>query len=126
DSKVNSISQRSSGRSEAIQIRRIDDFCEERSIGKIDFMKIDTEGYELSVLEGADSMLRAQRIDILHIEAAPYKTDQYFVPYADLMDRMRQYDYDLFGIYEQQPHWNGDKGILFFNPVFIRPGLAKS
>ncbi|HEY0793060.1 MAG TPA: FkbM family methyltransferase, partial [Chthoniobacterales bacterium] len=38
---------------ETIQINTTAAFCTENGIDRIDFMKIDTEGYELEVLEGA-------------------------------------------------------------------------
>jgi len=32
---------------------RIDDFCKKNWIRKIDFLRLDTEGYELNILKGA-------------------------------------------------------------------------
>jgi FkbM family methyltransferase len=51
-----------------IFISTLDAFCEEHKIGKIDFLKIDTEGHELSVLKGAVSMLSKGSIDIIQFE----------------------------------------------------------
>jgi FkbM family methyltransferase len=44
----------------------IDDVCRSRGIEAIDFMKIDVEGHELSVLKGAGEML--SRISIIQFE----------------------------------------------------------
>lgn len=41
--------------SEGVLIRRFDSYIKEHDIDHIDFMKIDTEGYELNVLRGAGS-----------------------------------------------------------------------
>lgn len=38
---------------ESIPSVTLDDFCQERGLSKIDLMKIDTDGYELTVLRGA-------------------------------------------------------------------------
>ena len=40
-------------RSERVHLRRLDDFCRKREIDHIDFLKLDVEGHELKVLEGA-------------------------------------------------------------------------
>jgi FkbM family methyltransferase len=37
----------------------LDDFISERSIGRLDFLKIDTDGHELEVLKGASGTLRS-------------------------------------------------------------------
>ena len=47
-----------------VQIRTIDAFALEHKIDAIDFLKIDTEGYELNVLNGAERMLREKKIKL--------------------------------------------------------------
>jgi FkbM family methyltransferase len=42
-----------------ILVTRLDDYCRERSIRRIDFLKIDTEGYELEVLRGGRDMVQS-------------------------------------------------------------------
>lgn len=51
-----------------IQMTALDEFCLENSIAHIDFLKIDTEGYELEVLRGAKKMLDERQIDIIQFE----------------------------------------------------------
>jgi FkbM family methyltransferase len=46
----------------------LDDFCRERAIDYIDFIKIDTEGNELNVLLGAQHLLSEGRISSLQFE----------------------------------------------------------
>lgn len=45
-----------------IPITTIDSFCREKEIEKIDFLKIDVEGFELEVLKGAESMIKEGKI----------------------------------------------------------------
>jgi FkbM family methyltransferase len=51
-----------------VAVTTIDDFCREQSISGIDLLKIDTEGYELHVLKGAEGALKARRIKAVQFE----------------------------------------------------------
>lgn len=53
---------------ETIQIKTIDDFCASNDIDRIHFLKIDVEGHEKKVLEGAKNMLAANKIDFIQFE----------------------------------------------------------
>jgi len=57
--------------SEQIEVRTIDDFCEDEKIQRIDFLKMDVEGHELSVLRGAKNMLDAGAISLIQFEFGP-------------------------------------------------------
>ena len=41
-----------------ISLRRLDDYCQEQKIEQIDFLKIDTEGYEYPILIGGSNILK--------------------------------------------------------------------
>ena len=53
---------------EAVKICRIDDFCKKNKIRKIDFLKLDTEGYELNILKGAKKMIENNAIKFIQFE----------------------------------------------------------
>jgi len=46
----------------------LDNFCTEHGIESIDFLKIDTEGAEVAILQGAMQLLRNQRIQYIQFE----------------------------------------------------------
>ncbi len=57
-----------------VPVLTVDDFVRERAIGRIDLMKIDVEGMELKVMQGArHSLLRLR--PILYFETLPRYTD---------------------------------------------------
>jgi FkbM family methyltransferase len=56
---------------EEIQLKTIDSFCNERKIDRIHLLKMDVEGHELSVLQGASEMLARDAISIIQFEFGP-------------------------------------------------------
>lgn len=53
---------------ETVQIETLDDYCKKEGIDRIDFMKLDVEGHELSVLQGGKGLLAQGRIGIIQFE----------------------------------------------------------
>ncbi len=51
-----------------IKVRALDAVAAELGIRKIDLLKIDTEGHELSVMKGAESLIRGQKVDVIQWE----------------------------------------------------------
>lgn len=51
-----------------VTCRTIDQFCRDASVRKIDVLKIDVEGFELSVIKGAERMLNEGRIGFVYLE----------------------------------------------------------
>jgi len=52
----------------SVDVITLDQFCSERTIQRIDFLKIDTEGHELAALKGASSLIAADRIGVIQFE----------------------------------------------------------
>jgi FkbM family methyltransferase len=63
--------QKSLTKHEVITATTIDDFCRENNIHTIEFLKIDVEGHELSVLKGASNLLKEGRIKYIQFEFGP-------------------------------------------------------
>lgn len=57
-----------SSKSEPVLIRKIDDVIEELGVERIHLLKIDTEGHELYVIQGAAAALKASMIDLIQFE----------------------------------------------------------
>lgn len=73
---------------EQIDLQTLDAYADEKSIERIDFLKIDVEGHELSVLRGAARMLAENRIGIIQLE---YGTSFHYanVLLRDIFDAVR-------------------------------------
>jgi FkbM family methyltransferase len=55
-------------RSQSVNVGTIDGYCAQHGIEHIDFLKIDVEGFELKVLQGAAKMICDNRIDAIQFE----------------------------------------------------------
>ncbi|UBM59250.1 FkbM family methyltransferase [Marinilongibacter aquaticus] len=71
--------------SEEIRLDRLDDYCISQKISTVHFLKIDVEGHEMGVLQGAKHMLDRKLIHFIqfefggsHIDSRNYFQDFYF------------------------------------------------
>ena len=62
---------------ETIELRRLEDYINENSIGHINLLKIDIEGHELSAFRGLGEFLNAKFIDAIQFEYGGANLDSY-------------------------------------------------
>jgi len=105
---------------EEVDLTSIDDFCENNSITHISYLKVDTEGADLDVLKGSVAMLNKQSIDFLELEASTNPNNTYHVPLEEIKSYMEEYNYFLFGFYDQASEWpTKEVNLRRVNPVFV-------
>ena len=108
-------------------IDTVDRFCDQGGIDQIHFMKVDVEGHEMPVLEGAASMLRGGRISIIKLEAAIDPDLAYHTQLGDICNVLHPFGYRLFGFYDQ---WENtlsreDAKLRRFDVAFISADTQK-
>lgn len=108
---------------EKTRVVTLDSYCDENTIGHIDVLKIDVEGFEHQVIDGASGLLAGQKIDILEIEVG-FNPDGYYTFYPDLAEKLRTHNYQVLGFYDQTTEWDGRAELLFCNALFARKGLS--
>lgn len=94
------------GRIETIQITTVDTYCRENDISHIDFLKIDVEGHELAVMQGAAGMLKKQAIDYIQFEYGGCWIDSRII-FLDVYDLLTSFGYIIGKIMP--------KGIEFYD-----------
>lgn len=102
-------------RMEEVQLSTIDSFCQANNIDKIHFLKLDTEGHEQKILEGALKMINENRIDYIQFEFGGCNIDSktYF---RDFYNYLAQH-YRIYRLLE-----NGIKEIPVYkewNEIFL-------
>lgn len=105
-------------REEMIKIDTIDNYCKKRKIIKIDLLKIDTEGYEFNVLEGANDMMSAGKISLIYCEIGILKKNLRNTNLGELTEWLAKKNYHFLGLYQMVT--NGWKtGDYFGNALFV-------
>lgn len=108
---------------EIIKIDTLDNYCFKNSITKIDFLKIDTEGYELNVLEGSEKMLSTASVSFIYCEIGFLKQNNRNTNFADVTEWLAVKDYQFFGLYQLVS--NG-RNIEFGNALFVHKNVYNS
>ena len=103
DSTLNTAHNRSArmlapGKIEKVNIDTVDNFCEKNKIKKLDFLKIDTEGYELSVLKGSAWMLKNKAINVVQFEYGGTYIDAKIL-LKDVFEFLMNFGYEIYKIY---------------------------
>jgi len=93
-------SQRPIG-TETVPMARLDTFATRHGLDRIDLLKVDTQGYEMSVLLGAGRMLEERRIGALLLEVnfSPIYTGQ--PAFGSLLEHLEVKGYGLVDFYQK-------------------------
>lgn len=103
-----------------------DAFCQREGVSEIDFLKIDTEGYDLKVMLGFERMLREQAIGMIEAEVSLTPSNTKHVQFETVKSHLQGRGYHLFFIYEpfMDVWFTGRPLLRRCNPVFISERLA--
>jgi len=113
-------------RSEEVRVTTLENFLRENSISTVDYLKIDTEGHERQVLEGAAGPLRKEQVGIIDIEVGMNVDNRFHVPLVHVMDQLAVSGYHLFGLYDQMHEWPTSRPVLrSCNALFVPGRMAQ-
>ena len=83
---------------EEVVLTTIDEYCKKQDIERIEYLKIDVEGFELNVLRGAARMLSEQKISNIQFEYGPtFIGTRTFL--KDIFDILERNGYKISKIY---------------------------
>lgn len=81
-----------------VSVRRLDDALEELDVSKVDFIKLDVEGAELSVLYGAMRLLVRESRPAILAEVQDIRTQPWGYAAREIINFMIRMDYRWFAI----------------------------
>ena len=103
---------------ETICISTIDEYCIQNNIKNIDLLKIDTEGYEMNVLEGAFDMLKGKKISFIFCEVGFLQSNKRNTSFSELCEYLSLKGFNFYSLYQMSDHdWKN--GNVFANALFV-------
>jgi len=105
-----------------VTITRLDDFCLNQGIKQVAVLKIDVEGYECQVIEGARALLGEGRVAHLLAEFTLDPNNRQNTQLTALEKQLKELKYSLTGFYESS-YDAGSGKMLFSNALFKSPRL---
>ncbi len=118
---------RPSDKTVQIEVTTLAAYCAENHITSIDYLKIDAEGNDFAVLQGADSLLHEGRINAIQFEYGDnYISARVFL--KDVFDLIAPYDYTIYKIHprhlEHIPRYHHMReNFTYTNYAIIRNGV---
>lgn len=104
-----------------VDLISIDSFCKINNISKIDFLKTDTEGYELEVLKGASEMMDKNKIQFVYTEVFFKENFIGQASFGDIYNFLLSKNFELVKIYDFEITTDGlanRSDALFINKLF--------
>lgn len=90
----------------------LDSLASDFQDGRVSILKLDVEGFEPEVLQGAAGLLSRQAIDVIYLEAGLSEGSMQQSYYRTLEDLLAGHGYRIFGVYEQTHEWPTDSPLL--------------
>lgn len=108
-------------KTEAVEMMTGDDFCQINAVTQIDFLKIDTEGLDLQVLQGFANMLKLQAIQLLQVECGMNAFNKKHVSLEEFKEYLAPLGYHLAWLVEPalDTRFSGLPLMRRSNAVFI-------
>lgn len=106
------------GLSEQIKVMTLDQLVEYNQINKIHFMKSDTEGFELQVIEGAKGCLKNGIIEFIYVEVGFRENDYQHVQWEKIVQTLKPFHYYFIGFFDCA--YSADLNINYANALFVR------
>ncbi len=101
----------------AVPVTTLDDYCKEQRISRIDLLKIDTQGFELRVLQGGDAMLATKQVRSIFLELNLVSLYEGQSRPGETVDFLFDHGYRLVGLYHS--HYQNSRFIKWCDGLFI-------
>lgn len=112
----------SGAKTESVELVTIDEYCRGNQINVIDLLKIDVEGLEMDVLEGAKAILKEVGIRFIYTECIFEPDDSSpHTLFEDIHRYVHNYGFSFFACYHESFHL--EAGSAMGNVLFVNKRL---
>lgn len=106
-----------------IELLTIDDFVTQENIENIDILKMDVQGAEYMVINGAKKTLEKGFIKLIYLEIITMPTYKNQKNLEEMISICKSYEYELFNLFELSSSPNGQ--LRQVDAIFIKSDLNK-
>lgn len=107
---------------ETVRAVRLEDYLHGKQIPRIDLLKTDTEGHDLSVLRGSETMLREHRVGFVLCEVGFSATNPQNSHLAAIGDYLKPHGYLFFALYPPSG-WTPSLEMAYADALFVNTEL---
>jgi FkbM family methyltransferase len=107
---------------QTVRAVRLDDYLHGKNIPRIDLLKTDTEGHDLSVLTGCGALLDGRRISFVLCEVGFTAANSGNSHLAEIGDYLRRHDYRFFALYPPAG-WTPSLELVYADALFVSRAL---
>ena len=109
-----------------VSIKKLDTFCFDNQIEKINILKIDAEGSDFEVIKGTERMLLLGKIDIVYVECGFKPGNSCHGDFFKIAEYFRRFKYNVAGFTETSNfEYNGVYTLLFCNTIFAKEKIKQ-
>jgi FkbM family methyltransferase len=104
----------------SVEVRTLDEYCDDHRVTHIDILKSDTQGYDLEVLKGAEQLLAQGRIKLIYLEIIFSRMYEKLPRPDEVLAYLADHGFSLVSFYEihYQQERAGWTDALFINPEY--------
>jgi FkbM family methyltransferase len=106
-----------------VQTESIDHFCQAYKIDNINLLKMDAQGAEFDILNGAETMLKEGRIDLIYTEVNFMEIYKGAKSYDEIAGYLRKYGFHLHNLYGLATNQKGQ--LAWGDAIFVREKLIE-
>lgn len=103
---------------QAVRAIRLDDYLREKKLAGVDLLKTDTEGHDLSVLQGCGALLDGRRISFVLCEVGFSTANRQNSPLAAIGDYLKAHNYGFFALYPPGG-WTPSLEMAYADALFV-------
>jgi FkbM family methyltransferase len=114
-----------SSASEVVTVKTLDQFCDENNIEEIDFLKTDTEGFDLQVIQGSNRYLSEGKIKFVLAEVGFLEADKSHTFFPEIYAYMVKKGFRFFALYDlaHYSYSDGSFGLVYCNALFVQSNV---
>lgn len=110
---------------ETVRAVRLEDYLRARNIPRLDLLKTDTEGHDLSVLQGCGDLLDGHRVSFVLCEVGFSAANTGNTHLAAIGDYLKAHDYLFFALYPPSG-WTPSLEMAYADALFVSCELLEA